>query len=69
MGRQLPHPDGMHFEWVGEDRSQISYPSTYCPNRRPAASGGSSADRATSEPTSSRTVHESRCALDEQGPQ
>jgi hypothetical protein len=25
-------PDGMHFEWVGEDRSKISYPSRYCPN-------------------------------------
>jgi hypothetical protein len=25
-------PDGMHFEWVGEARDQISYPSRYCPN-------------------------------------
>jgi len=25
-------PDGMHFEWVGERRDQMSYPSTYCPN-------------------------------------
>ncbi len=25
-------PDGMHFEWVGERRDQLSYPSTYCPN-------------------------------------
>lgn len=25
-------PDGMHFEWVGERRDQIPYPSTYCPN-------------------------------------
>jgi D-alanyl-D-alanine carboxypeptidase len=25
-------PDGMHFEWVGEDRSRIIYPSRYCPN-------------------------------------
>ncbi|MGH9133636.1 MAG: M15 family metallopeptidase [Ilumatobacteraceae bacterium] len=24
--------DGMHFEWVGERRDQLSYPSTYCPN-------------------------------------
>jgi hypothetical protein len=24
--------DGMHFEWVGERRDQMSYPSTYCPN-------------------------------------
>ena len=22
----------MHFEWVGERRDQMSYPSTYCPN-------------------------------------
>ena len=25
-------PDGMHFEWVGERRDQLIYPSTYCPN-------------------------------------
>ena len=25
-------PDGMHFEWVGEPRDQLQYPSTYCPN-------------------------------------
>jgi hypothetical protein len=25
-------PDGMHFEWVGEARDQIAYPSRYCPN-------------------------------------
>ena len=24
--------DGMHFEWVGEPRHQIAYPSRYCPN-------------------------------------
>jgi len=24
--------DGMHFEWVGEPRDRISYPSRYCPN-------------------------------------
>ena len=24
--------DGMHFEWVGERRDQLPYPSTYCPN-------------------------------------
>lgn len=26
-------PDGMHFEYVGEPRDQIDYPSTYCPNK------------------------------------
>lgn len=25
-------PDGMHFEWVGEPRNTIQYPSEYCPN-------------------------------------
>jgi hypothetical protein len=25
-------PDGMHFEWVGERRDLLSYPSEYCPN-------------------------------------
>jgi len=24
--------DGMHFEWVGEPRDQLLYPSKYCPN-------------------------------------
>jgi hypothetical protein len=31
-GGNFRRPDGMHFEWVGERRDQISYPSTYCPN-------------------------------------
>jgi hypothetical protein len=25
-------PDGMHFEWVGEQRNTWQYPSRYCPN-------------------------------------
>ena len=25
-------PDGMHFEWVGEPRHTINYPSRFCPN-------------------------------------
>jgi hypothetical protein len=25
-------PDGMHFEYVGEPRDQLPYPSRYCPN-------------------------------------
>jgi len=25
--------DGMHFEWVGEPRDSLAYPSTYCPNQ------------------------------------
>ena len=27
--------DGMHFEYVGERRDQMGYPSKYCPNRAP----------------------------------
>ena len=26
-------PDGMHIEWVGERRDQLSYPSTLLPER------------------------------------
>ncbi len=29
--------DGQHFEWVGQRRDQLVYPSTYCPNIAPAA--------------------------------
>lgn len=29
-------PDGMHFEWVGEARNTLQYPSKYCPNLVPA---------------------------------
>jgi hypothetical protein len=25
-------PDGMHFEWVGEARNTLQYPSKYCQN-------------------------------------
>lgn len=31
-GGNFRRPDGMHFEWVGERRDQIEFPSTYCPN-------------------------------------
>jgi hypothetical protein len=31
-GGNFRQPDGMHFEWVGTPRHQISYPSKYCPN-------------------------------------
>lgn len=31
-GGNFLRPDGMHFEWVGERRDQVPYPSTYCPN-------------------------------------
>lgn len=36
-GGNFRSPDGMHFEWVGERRDQIAYPSTYCPNTVPVA--------------------------------
>ncbi|MEM1333453.1 MAG: M15 family metallopeptidase [Actinomycetota bacterium] len=32
-GGNYTTPDGMHFEYVGVDRSQLPYPSRYCPNR------------------------------------
>jgi len=31
-GGNFLRPDGMHYEWVGEARDQISYPSRFCPN-------------------------------------
>jgi len=32
-GGNFLRPDGMHFEWVGEQRNRLPYPSKYCPNR------------------------------------
>jgi hypothetical protein len=34
-GGNFPWADGMHFEYVGERRDQIGFPSKYCPNRVP----------------------------------
>ena len=31
-GGNFRRPDGMHFEWVGEPRDRIEFPSRYCPN-------------------------------------
>jgi hypothetical protein len=31
-GGNFIRPDGMHFEWVGERRDQLAYPSRFCPN-------------------------------------
>jgi hypothetical protein len=31
-GGNFINPDGMHFEWVGEPRNILQYPSRYCPN-------------------------------------
>jgi D-alanyl-D-alanine carboxypeptidase len=55
-GGNFTTPDGMHFEWVGEDRSKINYPSTYCPNIVPSpltAAGKASAATAGTRPTPS----------------
>jgi hypothetical protein len=49
-------PDGMHFEWVGEARDQISYPSDYCPNVVPAADVVDDTGGATPGPTLGRDV-------------
>jgi hypothetical protein len=39
-GGNFTRPDGMHFEWVGEPRHELAYPSRYCPNVVPLESGG-----------------------------
>ena len=31
-GGNFMSKDGQHFEWVGQPRDQLLYPSTYCPN-------------------------------------
>jgi hypothetical protein len=31
-GGNFIRPDGMHFEYVGEPRHELSYPSRFCPN-------------------------------------
>lgn len=31
-GGNFTSSDGMHFEWVGEPRNELQYPSKYCPN-------------------------------------
>lgn len=39
-GGNFRRPDGMHFEWVGEPRDQIAYPSNYCRNLTAVAADG-----------------------------
>ncbi|MFZ9042870.1 MAG: M15 family metallopeptidase [Ilumatobacteraceae bacterium] len=36
-GGNFRRPDGMHFEWVGEPRHLVDFPSEYCPNEVDAA--------------------------------
>jgi len=52
-------PDGMHFEWVGEPRNALQYPSEFCPN---VPSGGT---ETMIEPP---TQHETMFAADGFGP-
>ena len=40
-GGNFTRPDGMHFEWVGERRDLLDYPSRYCPNPALDTSGPS----------------------------
>jgi D-alanyl-D-alanine carboxypeptidase len=49
-------PDGMHFEWVGEDRSKINYPSRYCPNI--VGGGAAAAEAAPSRPPTMQEPYE-----------
>lgn len=39
-GGNFNRADGMHFEWVGERRDQLPYPSAYCPNLIDTAASG-----------------------------
>ena len=59
--------DGMHFEYVGERRDQLGYPSRYCPNKAPllavtlpqfgsTTTTTSSTTTTTIEPTASTTT-------------
>ena len=50
-GGNFRMPDGMHFEWVGQPRDQVSYPSKYCPN-----TGASSTQAAATEEQLGRDV-------------
>ena len=47
--------DGMHFEWVGERRDQIGYPSRYCPNKVPVPSTTVPASTTTTTTTTTTT--------------
>ena len=53
-------PDGMHFEWVGQRRDLLQYPSTYCPNL-PVAPGANGAP--AQRPTAGNGLPPSRATL------
>ncbi len=48
--------DGQHFEWVGQPRDQLLYPSTYCPNPGSPAPAPASAQRLNSTASASSTA-------------
>ncbi len=50
--------DGMHFEYVGEQRDQLGYPSRYCPNKAPllAVTLPQFGTTTTTSPTSTTTT-------------
>jgi hypothetical protein len=51
-------PDGMHFEWVGEQRDHLPYPSRFCPNP-----GSSALDTSTDdEPATPLPIEETERA-------
>jgi hypothetical protein len=52
-GGNFLRPDGMHFEWVGEPRDQISTPVAYCPN---TGAFGRAGDDGGSAPADSREL-------------
>ena len=49
--------DGMHFEWVGERRDQMGFPSRYCPNKVPVPA--TTVPSATTSTTTSTTTSSS----------
>ena len=49
-------PDGMHFEWVGEQRDHLPYPSRYCPNPGSSALDASGGDQTPSVAESGRAT-------------
>jgi hypothetical protein len=48
--------DGMHFEWVGQPRDQLAFPSRYCPNIVASAATPSAGSGATIPATSERAL-------------
>ena len=57
-GGNFRSPDGMHFEWVGEPRDQIAYPSKYCPNNAQAAPQSVDENRPSADPSTDQVGRE-----------